>query len=79
MGFLVYFVIGLLFQYSVYGEPTSIMNLEFVLHVVLWWAFGLYLIAVSLFWPVAYLIIAGLVGYGVYWLFNRYVKKGTVG
>lgn len=58
MGWIVYFLIGLLFQYTVYGEPTSILTLEFILHVSLWWAFGIWLMLSWMFWPTLILIAA---------------------
>ena len=58
MGYIVYFCLGILFQYGVYGEPQSIMNVWFILHVVLWWAFGIYLMLAWLFWPTLILIAA---------------------
>ena len=35
MGYIVYFCLGILFQYGVYGEPQSIMNAVSYTHLTL--------------------------------------------
>lgn len=77
MGYIVYFCIGILFQYGMYGEPSSILNGWFIAHVVLRWAFALYHMLVWLFWPTLILIAACVIGYGLWYALIKLKKEPT--